>query len=72
MTISPPSAEDEGYARALKIAAVVNLAAFAGEVLVAIQSGSVALMAMPSIFLRMRCFMRWRFSPSVPRSARGR
>jgi Co/Zn/Cd efflux system component len=43
MTIT--ATPDPGYSRALKIAALVNLIVFGAEVLVAIQSGSVSLMA---------------------------
>jgi Co/Zn/Cd efflux system component len=42
---SPPQPSDPDYARVLKIAALVNIVVFGGEVLVAIQSGSVSLMA---------------------------
>jgi Co/Zn/Cd efflux system component len=46
MSDPPAAAPDHaGYSRALKIAALVNLVVFGGEVLVAIQSGSVSLMA---------------------------
>jgi Co/Zn/Cd efflux system component len=43
--LAPGERPDAAYARALKIAALVNLVIFGAEVLVAIQSGSVALWA---------------------------
>jgi Co/Zn/Cd efflux system component len=43
--IPSPAANNAAYSRVLKIAALVNIVVFGAEILVAIQSGSVSLMA---------------------------